>query len=112
MASGRSRRIRIFALGVSVSVAVVGVFFTLAWLFNDSADYAWIPRLLGWLLVALNPYLPLFYRMLLRAFPAPLPAGRVAIQIASVAVFLGWWWLVAVAADRLLMRRRANHGAA
>jgi len=112
MASGRSRRIRIFALGVSLSVAVVGVFFWLAWVFEDSDEYAWIARLLGWLFMALNPLLPLFQRVVLRAFPAPPAAGRVAIQIAFAAAFLGWWWLVAVVADRLLLRRQGNHEAA
>jgi len=84
----------------------------LAWLVNDSAEYAWIARLRGWLFLALNPLLPLFQRVVLRAFPAPPAAGQVAIQIVFIAAVLGWWWLVAVVADRLMMRRKSNQGAA
>jgi len=112
MAPIRRNRLLVFVLGVSASVAIVGVFFWLAWLLNDSAEYAWIARLLYGLFVALNPLLPLVQRALLRTFPAPPAGGRIAIQVAFIAAFLAWWWLVAVVVDRLLMHRRTNRGAA
>ncbi|HEY1252373.1 MAG TPA: hypothetical protein VGH97_14420, partial [Thermoanaerobaculia bacterium] len=102
MARIRWRRVRIFILGVSVSVAIVVAFFWLAWLLNDSAEYAWIARVLYGLLVVLNPLLPLVQRAVVRAFPASPGAARVATQIAFVTVFVGWWWLVAVVADRFV----------
>lgn len=111
-ARGRWSRRRTFFLGVALSIAVVGTFFTLAWLLNDAAEYAWIGRLLLGLFTVLNPLLVLFDRMVLRSFPAPSPAGRLAMQIAFVAAFLGWWWLVAVVVDRAGTRRRTRRGGA
>jgi len=108
----RLRRFVIFATGVVASVAVVVLFFTLAWLMNDSAEYAWVGRVLYAVFVVLNPVLPLFQRAVLRLFPAPPGAGRLAIQVAFVAFFLGWWWLVASVVDRILRQRQTTQGAA
>jgi hypothetical protein len=106
------RRLRIFALGVTASIALTAAFFTLAWLVNDSPSYAWVGRLLIGLIEALNPLLPVFQRAILRTFPAPSPEGLVVIQVVFVALFLSWWWLVAVVVDRVLTRRQPDPGAA
>jgi len=108
MTPARGRRLRIFALGITASIVLLAAFFGLAWLVNDSRSYAWIGWLLYGLFVVLNPFLPLLQRFVLRVFPSPSPRDWLAIRVAFIAVFLTWWWLVAVVADRIVSRRRAR----
>jgi hypothetical protein len=106
------RRLKIFVGGVLASAVIVGVFFLFAWLLNDAAEYAWIARVLGVVFAVLNPLIVVIDRLILRRFPAPPAAGRLALKVGFVAVFFGWWWLVAVVGDRVLKQRHHDQRAA
>src|SRR5262249_38003263 len=100
------RRLWIFAMGVLASITVLVVYVTVTWFLYDSPAYPRVGRLLNGLFFVLNPLTLAFVGAVRRAFPAPSPAASVAIRVAIIAVFLGWWWLVAVVIDRVLTRRQ------
>ncbi len=105
-------RLRVFLFGIGTSVAVFGCFVARVVLGNtlqggllrrpDTLD-----QILVWLLVCLNPLLALVGRASF-FLPAPFRSsglGLAVIAACDLAAFLGGWWLIALAVDRLCKRR-------
>jgi hypothetical protein len=102
----------IFALGIVTSISILGAFFMLAWLLNASPAYAWLGNALYVLFFVLNPLLVVFYLIVRLASPATADVAQpLAIQVAYIATFVSWWWLVATGIDHALTRKGLRHGA-
>ena len=110
-----SLRGRVFLGGVFGSIALVGLFFGLAFspvAHSRAGNIAGLEiiRLFEWS----NPLLLLLERISRKLWgPAP-PGGarQMLLIVIDVILFFGWWWAIGIAVDRLVARRRTAVGGA
>jgi hypothetical protein len=102
------RALRIFLAGVIGSLMIVGAFFALAISpFASSAAGNWMGRALIRVFLCANPLLAFIGWLGMRLWGPVIPPGhrQTLASVIYVVVFVGWWWGVAIAVDRLARRK-------
>jgi hypothetical protein len=111
-----SVRSRVFLGGMVGSGLLLGAFFVLAvspiaWTRVGNTTGLLIVRLFEWL----NPPLMLLFWLSTKMWGPEPPHGvrQIVLSIVYLALFIGWWWIVALLVERLASRakRRAVGGA-
>jgi hypothetical protein len=110
----KSLRVRVFLGGVVGSVSLIAVFFgfaltALARTRGGNLVGIGLVRLFEWT----NPLLALLNWIGERVWgPAPHGSTQTVLIVATIVLFVGWWWLVALVVDRIARTRRLAAGAA